>query len=234
LNKLAALLKENKPNIGEFVTKDPRGIHIVDFIDELAFCLQKEQESLRNELQDSQKNVGLIKDIIATQHDVVKVKWIDQVVSINDLLDEVLLLSGINQEQSIEVNKNYGDIDSILTEKVKLIQILSNLINNARDALLDSGNTRKQLNISTKIVSKSKIAIEISDNGIGISPSNLNKIFIFGYTTKKSGHGFGLHATAIAINELGGEIEAHSEGGDKGAIFTIYLPYKQASPLANL
>ncbi|CDZ77162.1 Sensor protein FixL [Legionella massiliensis] len=234
LQKLSSLLKENKPNLGEFVSSDPRGIHIVDFIDELAVCLQKEQELLINELQDSHKNIGLIKNIIATQQDVTKVKAIDQVVSIKELLDEVLLLSGIDQEQTITVNKNYGEIHPILIERVKLIQILSNLINNAKDALLDSTNANKQLNISTSITSKGKIAIVISDNGTGITRANLNKIFIFGYTTKKSGHGFGLHATAIAINELGGEIRVDSEGKDKGAVFTIYLPYKKINPLANL
>ncbi len=234
LKKLSSLLVENKPNLVEFLSKDQRGKHVVDFVEELAGCWHKEQKLLIKELEDSNKNLTLIKDIIHTQQAVNKVKSADQLVGINDLLDEVLLISGLPKEKMIEVNKNYGEFNPILVEKVKLLQVLANLINNARDSVLASLKIQKEIKIKTSKINKDKIVIEISDNGIGISRANLNKIFIFGFTTKESGHGFGLHATALAINDLGGEISVTSEGNEKGAVFTIYLPYRVLSPLANL
>ena len=66
----------------------------------------------------------------------------------------------------------------------------------------------------------------MSDNGIGIPKENLTRIFEHGFTTKKTGHGFGLHSTALAANELNGSITAHSEGSGKGAVFTVELPFE--------
>ncbi|OEH45672.1 Sensor protein ZraS [Legionella parisiensis] len=108
-------------------------------------------------------------------------------------------------------------------------------MSNAKDALLESSNLNKTLIVKTSLTNyKDKIEIQVFDNGIGIEKENLDKIFIFGFTTKQSGHGFGLHASALAINELGGEIHANSEGIEKGATFTIYLPNRKASFLKKM
>jgi signal transduction histidine kinase len=176
----------------------------------------------------------LIKSIISTQQDVIKIESFEQVVSIHELIDEALLLSGLPIKQAIKVKKDYGEINTIKIDKVKLFQVLGNLISNAKDALLASSNQNKTLTIKTRLTNADQIEIEIADNGIGISKSDLSKIFIFGFTTKKAGHGFGLHSTALAVNELGGEIHFSSEGDEKGAIFTICLPNYKASSLKNL
>jgi sensor histidine kinase regulating citrate/malate metabolism len=66
----------------------------------------------------------------------------------------------------------------------------------------------------------------VSDNGIGISPENITKIFSFGFTTKKDGHGFGLHNSANISKELGGSLEAESDGLNKGSMFILKIPLK--------
>lgn len=233
IKKLADLLNAHKEDLPQFLTKDPRGIHVGAYINELAQCWSNEYELQLSELKDISKNVELIKNIISTQQDVIKVDNLEQIISINDLIDETVLLSGIHLKEEITVKKEYGDIKPITIDKIKLFQVLGNLIANAKDALLESSNPNKTLIIKTGLINKDKIEIQISENGIGISKDNLNKIFIFGFTTKKSGHGFGLHASALAINELGGEIRANSEGPEKGSTFTIYLPYRKASLLKD-
>ena len=118
-------------------------------------------------------------------------------------------------------------IAPIEIDEVKLMQVFVNLFRNAKDSLLESSNPDKELIIKTAIVDQNKILVEITENGIGILPTNLNKIFNYGFTTKKSGHGFGLHASLLAIHELGGELKACSDGLEKGATFTLLLPYKR-------
>jgi two-component system NtrC family sensor kinase len=66
----------------------------------------------------------------------------------------------------------------------------------------------------------------VEDNGQGIAPENMTRIFSHGFTTKKSGHGFGLHSAVLAAKEMGGSLTAQSEGSGKGATFTLELPVK--------
>ena len=226
LEKLNELLNENKNNLIEFFTKDPRGIKAIDFISMLAIYWREEQGILNDEMTRLNKNVKMIKDIINTQQDLTKSSDLEQVVSINELAEEVLLISGINLKKEITVEKYYGKINPTVTDKVKLVQILVNLVRNAKDALIGSANKNKLFIIKTSRI-KNNIIIEISDNGLGISQKNINKIFNYGFTTKESGHGFGLHISALTINALGGKISVESEGVDKGATFKIELPYKE-------
>ena len=65
--------------------------------------------------------------------------------------------------------------------------------------------------------------IAISDNGMGIEPNNLKKIFKFGYTTKESGNGYGLHSCFNYMVEMGGSLEVNSQGIGYGATFIIKL-----------
>ena len=71
---------------------------------------------------------------------------------------------------------------------------------------------------------KETVAIEITDNGIGISAENMVNLFNHGFSTKSNGHGFGLHSSANSAKELGGSLAAHSDGSGMGATFTLTLP----------
>ena len=66
--------------------------------------------------------------------------------------------------------------------------------------------------------------ISIIDNGVGIPAENLIRIFNHGFTTKKDGHGFGLHSGALTAKELGGTLTAFSEGTGLGSNFTLEIP----------
>jgi NO-binding membrane sensor protein with MHYT domain len=234
IKKLADLFDSHKEDLPKFLTQDSRAAHIGAYVNELAQVWGKENELEQNELKEMSKNVGLIKNIISTQQNVIKDENFEQIVSINSLIDETLLLSGIHLKPEIKIRKEYGELNSILIDKIRLFQILGNLFSNAKEALLESSNQNKTLLIKTQLIDKDTIEIQISDNGIGISKINLNKIFIFGFTTKKSGHGFGLHTSALAVNELGGGISVTSKGYEKGATFTIRLPNRRASLLKEV
>jgi C4-dicarboxylate-specific signal transduction histidine kinase len=114
-----------------------------------------------------------------------------------------------------------------LVEKHKVLQILVNLIRNAKYACDNSGREDKQ--ITLRITHRdNRVNISVADNGIGIAAENMTRIFSLGFTTKKNGHGFGLHSGALAAKELGGKLVAFSEGTDRGATFTLELPIQKA------
>jgi C4-dicarboxylate-specific signal transduction histidine kinase len=72
--------------------------------------------------------------------------------------------------------------------------------------------------------------VSMADNGVGIPSENLTRIFSHGFTTKKNGHGFGLHSSSIAAKELGGQLSVASDGPGKGATFTLELPFDPPGP----
>ena len=108
-----------------------------------------------------------------------------------------------------------------------MLQVLINLLSNAKHALLDSQREDRRIVVRSRL-REGAIRIEVEDNGVGISPDNLERIFRFGFTTKDKGHGFGLHGSALAAKQLRGSLIVHSEGVGRGAMFALELP----SPLA--
>ena len=101
------------------------------------------------------------------------------------------------------------------------------------DALLASEQPLKRIVLRISACAGSNVAITVQDNGAGIAPEELERLFAFGYTTKKGGHGFGLHASAIAAEELGGALTAQSEGRGRGASFSLELPPRPKSHTAS-
>jgi two-component system NtrC family sensor kinase len=124
----------------------------------------------------------------------------------------------------VHVERDFHETPMIHTEKHKVLQILVNLIRNAKYALDDAKRTDKIMTVKVGVNADNLIKIEVIDNGVGIPPENLTRIFGHGFTTRRNGHGFGLHSSALAIKELGGSLQADSEGIGKGARFTLLLP----------
>lgn len=226
LPKLSALLSEHEADLADFFTKDPRGLKTVYFLNKLADYWKVENQLVREEIASLLGNIQVIKNIINTQQDLSKNLGTEQSISIHELLDEALLIAGFEARGDIDVQRDYHKIGPIKIDKVKFMQVLVNLLRNAKDALYESKNPIKRLKLTTDSINNHKVQIQITDNGIGIPPENLTKIFSYGFTTKKSGHGFGLHTSALSVNELGGEMHVSSEGHNKGTTFTLILPYK--------
>jgi C4-dicarboxylate-specific signal transduction histidine kinase len=116
------------------------------------------------------------------------------------------------------------------------VQILVNLITNAKHAVKTGGNTPRQITLIIETLDSEggkRIRFVVRDNGIGIAPQHLTRMFSHGFTTKADGHGFGLHSAANAATEMGGTLRAASEGLGTGSTFTLELPaevnYKEAA-----
>jgi len=78
--------------------------------------------------------------------------------------------------------------------------------------------------LSIAAASPERVRITVTDNGVGIAPENLTRVFSQGFTTRKGGHGFGLHSSANSAAEMEGSLTAHSDGPMRGATFKVNLP----------
>jgi signal transduction histidine kinase len=132
----------------------------------------------------------------------------------------------------VEVVRDYHEVPPITVEKHKAVQVLVNLIRNAKQACDDAGPAVKKMTLRVANGAGS-VRVSVIDNGVGIPAENLTRIFAHGFTTKSNGHGFGLHGAALAAQEMGGSLSVHSDGGGAGATFTLELPVDPPGNLAN-
>ena len=86
------------------------------------------------------------------------------------------------------------------------------------------------IRVSAQPIDNDQFLLVVKDNGCGIEPDKIQKIFEFGFTGKVGGSGFGLHSVATFIQSIGGSIECNSEGRGHGVAFEIRLPMKQKGP----
>jgi len=223
LSKVVALLQEHAPDVDAFLSRDPKGAQVVDYLVQLDRHMVEEQAATFQELSLLQKNIQHIKDIVAMQQSYAKVSGLTESVRVTELIEDALRMDAeLLARLGIHVVREYDADPTVLTDRHKVLQILINLIRNAGWACNDPAGTDKRLTIR---VTKGDGALRIAviDNGIGIPPQNLTRIFNHGFTTRKDGHGFALHSGALAAQELGGSLTAHSDGPGLGATFTLEL-----------
>jgi PAS domain S-box-containing protein len=225
LDRVCQLLAKHQDNLSLFLTEDEKGRQIPTFLEKLAAVLRGEQETLQTELTEMRKNVDHIGEIIATQQGYAKVGGTIEQISPEELIDQALHMEGSSlSRHDVDVVKQIQETPQIFVVKNKLLQVLVNLIRNSKQAMLEA--SPKELYISARNLDENDVEISVRDTGKGISKENLETLFVHGFTTKKDGHGFGLHSSALAIKEMGGSISAESEGLGKGAKFIVRLPTK--------
>ena len=228
LGKVALILKEQAADLPGFLTRDPRGQAVPGLILRLAEQIAHEHASLQIEQATVARHVEHVKEIVAMQQSYAKVSGLQEEVSLAALLDDALAINqaGLGRH-GVTVRREYEEVPPVVADKHKVLQILINLINNAKYALDGSAQSDKQIILAVRPVNGSRVKITVEDNGMGIPPENQTRIFSHGFTTRSKGHGFGLHSGANAAREMGGALSAWSEGPGKGAIFTLELPLKE-------
>jgi len=231
LVKVSSLLKENSGRLEEFLTRDPRGRQIPEFLTALSEHLEGEQASLLTELELLVQHIDHIKQIVAMQQTYAKVVGVLETVNPTQLVEDALHINAASLlRHDVQVRREFADTPQLVTEKHKVLQILVNLIRNAKYAMDDAKRADKMLTIKVDSQGANEVRIRIIDNGVGIPSENLTRIFSHGFTTRRNGHGFGLHSSALAVRELGGTIQAHSDGPGQGAMFTLVLPCAPLDP----
>ena len=232
LVKLAQLLRAQDKNLGTFLTTDPKGKRVPEFLASLARHAVAERTRLLEEVAALQRNIDHIKEIVAMQQayatTVAVVEPLDPVALMED---SVRMNAGGLLRHEVTIEREFQPTPAILAEKGKVVQILVNLIRNAKNACDESGQPERRMTLRIKPGATSdRVQLVVQDNGIGIPWLNLDRIFGHGFTTRPNGHGFGLHSSANAAREMKGALTVHSDGVGKGATFTLELPSAPATP----
>ena len=225
LAKAVALLQAHENDLSDFLTNDPKGRQLPGYLKSLANHLAGEQQETLKELKSLAANIDHIKEIITMQQSYAKVLGVTESLPVVDLVEDAMRLNaGAMERHQVKVVREYFEVPPILVDKHKVLQILVNLIRNAKYALDDRGHTDKRMVLQVGLNGNNTVKISVIDNGVGIPSENLTRIFEHGFTTRKEGHGFGLHNGALTAKELGGKLTAYSDGPGKGATFTLELP----------
>lgn len=222
--KTAALLHEHAGDLPAFLTSDPTGRKLPQFLAKLAERLAEEQAEVIGELEALGRNIDHIKVIVGMQQNHARISGVTETVDLTDLVESAIRLNEDSlARHGVKVIRDYAEVPSTAVEKHKVLQILVNLIQNAKHACEDS--RRADAQVTVKVSGDDDcVRIAVIDNGVGIPPENLARIFAHGFTTKAQGHGFGLHSCAVAAKEMGGSLTVMSEGSGAGATFTLELP----------
>ena len=225
--KLAELFEGHRHDLPDFLTRDNRTEHLISYLRTLSQELGSEQAKVLSELDGLASNIDHIKDIVARQQSYAKVSGLLEVESMSELVEDALRMHATSlARQRIQVIRDFETVAPVLTDKHQVLQILVNLIRNAAQAMSCNLSEAPTLTIRLSQTADQSVSISVSDNGVGIPPENLNSIFAHGFTTKKDGHGFGLHSGALAAREMGGSLRVQSAGPYQGATFTLELPLR--------
>jgi PAS domain S-box-containing protein len=227
---VADLMQRHEADLPQFFAKDPRAPKIPQYLAALATQLKAERDELQRELADLKSNLDHIKDAVTMQQAYARRCGVLEKVSVVDLVEDgVRMNAGALTRHQVTLNRDYRDKPEITVDKHKVLQILVNLIRNAKYACDESGQADKLVTVRIEADAfLGVVRIAVKDNGVGISPETMGRLFTHGFTTRKSGHGFGLHSAALAATELGGTLTAASDGVGQGATFELTLPLDAA------
>jgi C4-dicarboxylate-specific signal transduction histidine kinase len=225
LTKAVALLREREADLVPFLTSDPKGRQLPRFLGRLTEHLVEENKALLQEIDSLEQNVQHIKQVVAMQQSFARVCGVTEKLEAERLMEEAIHLNAAALDRhEIELIRRYSPVPPVLVDRHKVLQILVNLLRNAKQAFRDTDRADRQITLTIATSSEGQVIMAVTDNGGGIPAENLTRIFGHGFTTKKDGHGFGLHSGALAAKEMNCRLEAHSEGPGTGATFTLELP----------
>jgi signal transduction histidine kinase len=225
VGELVRVLQEHEADLCGFLSHDPRGRRVLPYMVNLAHHLEQERDQLGREVTTLAQHVSHIKEIVSMQQTYARSSGMFEKVQLSELMEDVLgiMRPGLDRHH-IVLQCDSEELPSIVTDRHKVLQILLNLMRNAKDALKASAKPERKLAITMQRAGEDCVSVRVSDNGVGIPAANLVRIFSHGFTTKADGHGFGLHSSALAAKELGGSLIAESEGTDAGAAFILKVP----------
>lgn len=227
LPDLYELIKSHEENIDVFFTEDPKGKRVIEYLGKIAAEYNENKIWMKDQVHSLQNHIEHIKQIVQDQNNLAKLGGVAEEVFVPDLINEVVTMHENKFiEHNILLETKYDDTKKAYIDQVKVMQILINLIKNSVESVIEATTSKKIITVSLKD-NQDKFSISVQDNGVGIDCDNKKKLFTVQFTTKKQGHGFGLHASAIAAEQLGGKIYVVSPGINKGATFTLELPYKK-------
>lgn len=221
------LLSENMDQLDTFLLQDPRGKQLLRFYLSLGEVHIKERERLLKHTSLLMEKIDAIKDVVAQQHNYASGVYQNEELDPRELIETAIKIIETGFfHHNIVIKRDFHPVPRVMIQKTKFIHTMVNLLKNAKESILAE---RGEKQITIVVEGRDEwVYIRVIDTGLGIPADNLRKIFSHGFTTKQNGHGFGLHSSANAIQEMGGAMWAESKGEGLGATFVIRLPIVHA------
>jgi signal transduction histidine kinase len=233
VERLGRTLAEHEKDFVAFVRDDARGQHLPGYLVAFVSGLGAERERMLAEVRTLESGVEHIRALVDSQQAYARTSDEAEQVNLADELEAALRLTpALDGAPEVTVVREFEPVTAVIIGKHRLLEIMVNLIRNARQALRDGGTPGASLRLSLARLPGERVRISVTDNGPGIAPEHLDRLFRQGFTTRADGHGFGLHAAANAAGDLGGTLSAHSDGPGRGASFTLELPLARARKAA--
>jgi signal transduction histidine kinase len=203
-------------------------MQVIPYLTELGRALEQERQVALKELELVRDHVGHIKQIVSTQQSYAKVSGVIELTSLAGLAEHALQIVAPGLERhGIRLETDFEPLPEVGADKHQILQILLNLLRNAKEAIKEDGDGRRLIGLRIHRLGNDRVRFEVKDSGVGLDQEQLTRIFAHGYTTKRGGHGFGLHSGALAAKQMGGSLRAESDGRGRGATFILELPWGQ-------
>ena len=220
IERIAAMLAER----GDAQSDDDRAKVVPKYLRALSDQMRKDAEVTRHELEAITGHVQYLREIVQAQQSFARVGGTEEAVDIRELVDAALTLKG-QELKGAKLIRDIEELPEVWTDRYKLLQIVVNFITNACDAMAERGSAERRMAVRARLL-QGELEISVEDSGVGIPAELLGRIWEFGFTTKPHGHGFGLHSSAVAAQQLGGGVAAASAGAGKGARFAVKIPVR--------
>ena len=234
VGRLDELLRRDSEPWGVLFSQDPRGRKVTDFVRTLDLHLKQGRDRILQEIRTLRDGVEHINQIVAAQQEFARASGLAELQTPSETLDYALRLCEAELlRHQIAIVRDYQPAPPIRLERHKVVQILVNLIRNAKDSLARAGRDEKRVTVGIRTAGSGEVRYFVADNGAGIAAEDLPRLFTMGFTTKKEGHGFGLHNSALTASSLGGSLQAESDGPGCGAVFFLNLPAAVAGTPAD-
>ncbi|MGI8436191.1 MAG: ATP-binding protein [Chthoniobacterales bacterium] len=225
LSQAAALLTSQNGSLADYLTNDPTGQKLPGYLAKLGEFFIAENAELLEEADQLGRNIEHIKEVVVMQQSYAKVSGVFENLPPEGLVaDAIAMNASAFERHGVTLETKFSPAPAVRVDRHKVLQILINLLRNAKYALEESKQPDKRITVSISAEAEN-VHVVVADNGIGIPAENLTRVFAHGFTTKHDGHGFGLHSGALAARAMDGSLTVESAGLGQGATFTLALPF---------
>ncbi len=202
--------------------------HAIKYLQVLHETFEKAREKVRTDFFTLANHVDHVKRVVSMQNAYARIRSTAEPTRIDEVISEAIEIScppHRRGEIKLEVSVDESLAGAVMADRHRILQILVNLVSNARDAVQAHGGAQR-IAIAVERQDQ-RMQIRVSDSGVGIAPDLAAKIFGAGVTSKANGHGYGLHSSAFAARQMHGSLDCSSPGAGKGATFTLTIPFEE-------